>query len=542
MDLEGKPGQRQESLQRLSRQSYLLLSLALALAVLARILFLWRGPLLGGDALSYYGVAKAVASNASGEADVFWHNLFCYWEAMVIFLGASHYTAIALATFVPGVLLIVPIFLISHRLFGQKTAFLAALAAALHPRLVEFSVNGSIETSYTLCALLGLWGLTSLLDGAGGAVWRAAVSGAGLAAYVLIRNEGVLLFSALFFLVLLYAIKEKRASPILGMIGGATAVLLAYSGANLAIFHTVGLGQKSSLFLFALETRSKSPDFDFDLAARTAYESGLSPEKLPYQRELSLSQVLWRTFFLYPWYLALSLKVIAKLLMSPIPLFAPLALLICRRNGTMRACWPSCIACAFPVLFYAAYWPEPRYYFLTLVTALAFGAAGLLFCLDWLAIQLRWKTLVPLAISLILICHAIVIGPLATYQAKKGSYYREVAAWIKANISPDVRITGCRRGYSTTTAFWAGREISYCLWTPHADELVKYCKDTGQPVLILYEDYLRLANPELLPVLEEGLPGMRLLKAFKFPPPAARVHIYALEEAAPQAEAPPSPS
>jgi 4-amino-4-deoxy-L-arabinose transferase-like glycosyltransferase len=542
MGVEKTRGNGSGFVGQLSTRSYIFLLVALAVAVMARILFLWRGPLLGSDSLSYYGVAKAVVSNAPQEADVFWHNLFCYWEAIVIFFGASYYTAVALASFIPGVLLIIPIFLMSHRLFGQGFAFVAALAAAVHPRLVEYSVNGSIETTYSLCALLGLWGLTSVLGGANGVVWRTAVSGAGLAAYMLIRNEGLLLFGALFLLVLLYAIKARRVSAVLGMAGGAAVVLLAYFGANLAIFHTAGIGQKGSLFLFAQEQRLKSTDFDLHQAARQAYESGVSPERLSQEPELPLGQVVWRTVMRYPWYFALSLKDIAKLLMSPIPLFAPFALLICRRNGTMRACWPSFIACAFPVFFYAVYWPEPRYYFLTLLTVLAFGAAGLLFCLDWLAGRLRWKTLFPLGVSLVLISHAIVIYPLAAYQGRKSAHFRDVAAWIKANIPPDVRITGCRRGCSKVTAFWAHREISYRMWTPDPDELVKYCKDTRQPVLVLFEEYLRLANPELLPALDEGLPGMKLLKAFKFPPPGGRVNIYALEDAVPQLEAPPSPS
>ncbi len=35
-------------------------------------------------------------------------------------------------------------------------------------------------------------------------------------------------------------------------------------------------------------------------------------------------------------------------------------------------------------------------------------------------------------------------------------------------------------------------------------------------MLILYEEYLRQANPELLPALDTGLPGMQWLKQFDF--------------------------
>jgi hypothetical protein len=46
-------------------------------------------------------------------------------------------------------------------------------------------------------------------------------------------------------------------------------------------------------------------------------------------------------------------------------------------------------------------------------------------------------------------------------------------------------------------------------------------------VLVLYEEYLRSANPQLLQVLDDGIPGMQLAAGFEFPR-VGRVQVWTL--------------
>jgi hypothetical protein len=53
------------------------------------------------------------------------------------------------------------------------------------------------------------------------------------------------------------------------------------------------------------------------------------------------------------------------------------------------------------------------------------------------------------------------------------------------------------------------------MWTDNGQSLADSVSDDA--VLILYERYLREANPELLPSLDDGLPGMVRIAEFDFP-------------------------
>jgi len=46
---------------------------------------------------------------------------------------------------------------------------------------------------------------------------------------------------------------------------------------------------------------------------------------------------------------------------------------------------------------------------------------------------------------------------------------------------------------------------------------------------VLYEEYLRNANPQLLPVLDDGIPGMELAARFEFPR-VGRVQVWLLAD------------
>jgi hypothetical protein len=120
-----------------------------------------------------------------------------------------------------------------------------------------------------------------------------------------------------------------------------------------------------------------------------------------------------------------------------------------------------------------------------------------------------------------------LLPALAWNSDQSRGYHREVGDWLAAHIPIDTGIAGDGYGYVSSSSFWAGRKGEPRLWTKDAGELADAARNREQPVLVLYEEYLRNANPQLLPVLDDGVPGMELAKRFEFPR-VGRVQVWIL--------------
>jgi hypothetical protein len=94
-------------------------------------------------------------------------------------------------------------------------------------------------------------------------------------------------------------------------------------------------------------------------------------------------------------------------------------------------------------------------------------------------------------------------------------FHREVGTWLAETLPPNVQIVGDGYGYVSASALWAGRRAEPRMWTDDKEILANSVGDNA--VLILYERYLREANPELLSSLDDGLPGMIRIVEFDFP-------------------------
>jgi hypothetical protein len=100
---------------------------------------------------------------------------------------------------------------------------------------------------------------------------------------------------------------------------------------------------------------------------------------------------------------------------------------------------------------------------------------------------------------------------------------------MASQLPQGIEIASGAYGYVAGSASWAKQHASPRLWTDTLAELVENCRSTNRPVLVLYEEYVRRANPEILSVFDSGMPAMALLKSFAFPR-AGRVHIFRLAE------------
>ncbi len=497
----------------------------LALALAARLLFVAIAPVAYGDAVSYAWVAWYTASGEWHLADPFWHSLFDFWQAALLLSGIGQYPALVLASLLPGLLLIVPVYLLTRRLYGNPAALIAGLFVALHPRLVEYAVNGYAESFYLCAALWAVWGITTVIQERGHrAAW--ATIGLGAAGYVLVRNEAVLLIGLLGAVALLLAARRRldlrlAATPLALFAAG----VLAYTAASQALWDQSGLFSKSSnLGKQHVET------LDIAAAARETYGEPLAGEATA-----SLAGRLTTLAARWPANLMYTAERLPGMLLSPVIILAILLpLLVARRGRTPGDELPLLAFSLWPLAFYPLIQLEPRLLFPTLIGAGIFGAAGAVAAGRLVAGALQrapYRRLAEHGVpALVLLLLLPLLPALAWNSEQSRGYHREVGAWLDAHIPSGTGIAGDGYGYVSSSSFWAGRKGEPRLWTEHAATLAEAARERGEPVLVLYEEYLRNANPQLLPVLDDGIPGMQLAAGFEFPR-VGRVQVWTLDGA-----------
>jgi putative flippase GtrA len=500
----------------------------LLVALAARLLFVGMAPVAYGDAVSYSWVAWLTAQGEWRLADPFWHSLFDFWQALLLLTGVGQYPALVLASLLPGLLLIVPVYLLTRRLYGDTAALVAALFIALHPRLVEYSVNGHAETFYLHAAMWAVWGVTALVQD-GQHRRAAAVTAIALAGYFLVRNEAILLIVLLGGVALLLALR-RRYDPRLAISPAVlfVACVIAYVAASHALWDQPGLFSKSSnLGKQNLET------LDIAAAARETYGGPAEP-----RAESSLADTLITLAARWPANLMYTGERLPGMLLSPVIVLAMLLPLLSARRGKRGGDeLPLLVFTLWPLAFYPLVQLEPRLLFPTLIGTGIFGAAGAVASGSMVAAavsapgrrQLAERA-VPAALLLLLLP---LLPALAWNSEQSRGYHREVGAWLAAHIPAGTGIAGDGYGYVSSSSFWAGRKAEPRLWTEDAAGLVSSARERGQPVLLLYEEYLRNANPQLLPVMEEGIPGMQLAARFQFPR-VGRVQVWTLDDWKPE--------
>jgi putative flippase GtrA len=493
----------------------------IAVALLARLSFVSIAPVAYGDAVSYSWVAWLTARGEWQLADPFWHSLFDFWQALILMTGVEQYPALVLASLLPGLLLIVPVYLLARRLYGNTTALVAGLFIALHPRLVEYSVNGYAESFYLCAALWAIWGITAVVqDGK----HRKALTVIGLASagYFLVRNEAILLIGLLAAVVMLQALRRRFDIRLAARPAALfAACVIAYMAANHVLWDQHGLFVKSSnLGKQNLET------LDLGAAARETYG-----ERVDAHAAASLQDTLLTLASRWPSNLMYTAERLPGMLLSPVIILAILLpLLVARRGKTRGDELPLLVFSIWPLLFYPLIQLEPRLLFPTLIGAGIFGAAGAVAVGRLIADSLQQaprrlsENGVPALLLLLLLP---LLPALAWNSDQSRGYHREVGDWLATYIPADAGIAGDGYGYVSSSSFWAGRKGEPRLWTEDAGALAAAARERKQPVLVLYEEYLRNANPQLLPVLDEGIPGMELAARFTFPR-VGRVQVWVL--------------
>ena len=463
----------------------------LLLALAVRIGFVLLAPVAYGDAVSYSWVAWAIGHGHPDQADVFWHSLFDYWQAMLVWLGLQQYPALVVASLLPGVAVVLPAMLLASRLYGKPVALVVGLAVALHPRLVEYSVNGYAEMFFLNAALWGVWGVTALI---GEPTRRAPAlaAGAGLATWVLVRNEALpvalLLLMAPPVLCRDHSWRSWLPPAALALVA-ATAITGLTFAADAQFF-----GKPQFLAKAANASRIHVEMLDPVAAASETYALAASPRPAgagPGPDRLRVMLERW------PRNIAYTLERLPGVLLSPIFLAALLLPALVRRRAAGRREWPLLLFSLWPVLFYPLLQLEPRMLFPVVIGACIFGAAGLVALGHFLDDRIQRSGLrnAPAAATLALLVPLVVLLALRS-EAERGAH-RQVGAWIAANVPEGVAIYGDGYGYVAASSFWAGRQAKPRPWTESAEALAAWAESRGPVIVIIYDGFLREFNPGL---------------------------------------------
>jgi 4-amino-4-deoxy-L-arabinose transferase-like glycosyltransferase len=411
---------------------------------------------------------------------------------------------------IPGVLIVVPGYLIALRLYGRPAALLAGLALALHPRLVEYSVNGYAETFFLHAALWATWGATVLVREPS-RLWAAVVTGSGLAVWFLVRNEAILAAALLCLAVGIAWWRSRRrpsASVLAGIATAFVALVSLHLACDTAIFGSATLFSKGSNL-----GRTHVEMLDPREAARETYGTG---QAVPAQRAADPTAVAVRIVERWPRNLLYTLERLPGVLLSPLFLLALLLPAVSRRRGSVPAEeLPLLTLALWPLLFYPLLQLEPRMLLPVVIGTCIFGAAALVAAGQLIARRVRKPALQWAPAALVIVALLPLLPVLARHTEAERGFHREVGAWLAANVGPEVTITGDGYGYVTASGFWAGRRAQARIWADDSAALSRWVAAKSPGVVILYERYLREFNPELIKALDEGLPGLDPVRTFE---------------------------
>jgi putative flippase GtrA len=493
-----------------------LLLLAL-LATVVRIAFVTAAPVAYGDAINYSWVAWFVGHGQPQFADTFWHSAFDYWQALLVPLGLTQFATLVTASLIPGVLLIIPGYLVALRLYGRPAALLAGCALALHPRLVEYSVNGYAETFFLHAALWAVWGLVVMVREPGRRIAGFA-AGAGFATWFLTRNEAVLAAVLLCATVALAAWRNRTrpAVPTLAVFAlTALAIVGAYLASDTALFGSAKLFNKGSNL-----GRAHVEMLDPHAAARETYGSRQDPPSTETAQQAPKQSVdgallAQRLLERWPRNLAYTLERLPGVLLSPLFMVALLLPALSRRRAQVQGEeWPLLAFTLWPILFYPLLQLEPRMLLPVAIGMCIFGAGALVAIGAFVHQRFQQGTLRWAPAILVLVALPALLPLLARHTEAERGFHRDIGAWLAANVDADTAIVGDGYGYVTASGFWAGRRAQARMWTDDPAALGAWMAKRSPSVVILYEKYLRESNPELLKVLDEGIPGLAPAHAF----------------------------
>lgn len=481
----------------------------MGVSLLVRMIYLTMTASVRGDAVKYSVVANEIATGNFALIDTYWNNLFCYWEALFSLAGVSPLPAAITASCLPGVFLVIPVAAIARALYSERIAWIAGLFTAVHPRLVEFSCNGYSESFYLFffTSAIALWTM-SIVDT--GRRVLLLLAGICFGIYMGVRNEALIPFAACLGIELLLGLRKASSQTLKEafkrMAFALAGFVLAVGAYSMLVQETTGgygFFDKSSVL-----TKKYSETSNPYEAAKEVYGgSGIlygDHKTPPFEVSSVFTRLKGNIVYIF--------ENIPKILLSPIFLFAfCLPLFSSRKHLNAGAEFPLLVMLFFPLMFFPMFIVLQRYFFPILVPIHIFGAAGIVTLVTYIAKEVKKKDegrsrffVVP-----ILIVFLGITLYLGDRNQKKSEVHRDLAGYLIEHASPGDMIIGSGYGYVSNTGFIGNFPTKAHIWTTDPGQLVAFMKSQDAKWLILYEGYIKELNPELLPVMNQQVTGLK---------------------------------
>ena len=475
-----------------------LCSIAFLCALICRIGYLFFTTTVYGDGVHYAEIGFQISKGEFALVDRFWMNLFCFWEAFIYLFVKNPITGAMVAGIIPGSLMVIPVFWLGKILFNSRVGFLAALIIAFHPRLIAFSCNSYSEIFYIFLICLGVLCLTFLLKRGSEKPWLALCFGACFGAYVGVRGEGIVLYLAM--LPTLFFI-PRRGIHLISSLFGFGSVLALYALLSFSLLGSPSLGQKKMVL-----TKTYSEQLDYRLSAKEDYEEG----GLAFNQEENVDwKIILKTLMeRVPLNILYAMERLPGVLLTPLIFFLFLLPISYHPKPSDWLSWtPLLLMFVFPLVFYTLIQIEPRYFFTILIPVHIFGFAGLFAALSYSYPRHLTTILTSITLGIILYLIPLTIW-VGVSTERKYEIDQVLSAWIKTHVPPNEKIAGDGFGYISTTAFLADRLSIPRLWTKDPSRLASFMREQKLHWLILYEPFIRENNPELINILDQGIPEM----------------------------------
>ena len=487
-------------------------------ASIVRGLYLCLTTSIYGDAANYGWIAGHIAKGEWSQVEGGWVSLFSYWEALFYLIGLDRISAAILASFIPGVLLLIPVTWTARTLYGESVAWLAGAVTVLHPRLVEYSASGYPEMFYLLLFTTAIACLTESLKRKTSQL-TILTAAASMGLYFVASHEA--LFAILLLLIGIWVMiwRARRhpntflysntwlQQPVRSTASFFIGCIFAIACWGLLSYATTGKSQIYSGSIVLMKRYSEQ--LDPRKSAKEVYgiegiyTTGELPDRSWSEQAQLLIQRIPRNFIHM-------LRALPGILLTPLCFFALLYPVFCRSQPPkLHPEWPLLVMLLVPLIVFPPLQIEPRHFMSTLIPIHIFGCATLVALSYFVREEFGIRYLMPiLAFGILALCTVIVIWRGYDLE-RRYAYHRDLAHWIQAHVDPQERIVGGGYGFVSTTGFLANRKTVNRVWTYDPGELVSNVINQDSQWLILYETFIRKANPELLGVLNYGLPQMK---------------------------------
>lgn len=459
-----------------------------------------------GEAVGYAWTAQSIANGNYALIDLGWYNPFCLWQSLFYKVGLNHIQSAIGASFVPGLVLFIPVTLIARLYYGERVAWLVGAVTIVHPRLMAYSCNGMPDTFGLLLLTSGL-ALCSYVGWRQTSYWPCFVAGGLLGFYSCGRIEGIILLILLVIGLCIIGRRDAEFRPfivILTLMTGCLLAVCSYALISDLLTGTFGIHIDKALY-----SKLYVEQFDPVSAAREVYGFDAIQLHAPHKRHLL--ETLRQRVVMIPSHIFLTLQSLPGVLLTPLWLFAFLLPMFTHKIAkNLLPEWPWVLLLFFSLAYSAVFSIAPSDLLPLVFPAHLFGVAGLVALACFIGRSGLLRYIYPsAAMTLVVFCLLI-----AYWRARdiENSYQfqRLLAQWVKSNVPSDEGIVGDGYGYVSITGFLAQHRTSARVLHYDPTKVVQFVRNANAKWLILYEPFVAKVNPELLGALDFGMPGMTM--------------------------------